>query len=111
LTVKQTHDNLAAIIDGARAQGVAVVVAGMEAPTNLGEDYRSAFRNVFVDLLREFGRGGDVTFVPFLLEGVAGRPDLNQADGIHPNEQGARVVASVVYPQVRSFVVRMAGPR
>jgi len=111
LTVKQTHDNLAAIIEGTRAQGVAVVVAGMEAPTNLGDDYRSAFRNVFVDLLREFGRGGDVRFVPFLLEGVAGRPELNQADGIHPNEQGARVVASVVYPQVRAFVVRIAEPR
>ena len=110
LTVKQTHDNLAAIIDGARAHGVGVVVAGMEAPTNLGEDYRSAFHNVFIDLVREY-RGSGVSFVPFLLEGVAGRPELNQADGIHPNEQGAKLVASVVYPAVKGLVAQIATPR
>jgi acyl-CoA thioesterase-1 len=110
LTVKQTHDNLAAIIDGARANGVDVVVAGMEAPTNLGEDYRTGFRNVFLDLLREYGRSG-VVFVPFLLEGVAGQPELNQPDGIHPNQQGAKIVASVMYPRIKGLVGRIADPR
>ena len=110
LTVKQTHDNLAAIIDGARGQGVAVVVAGMEAPTNLGDDYRTAFHNVFIDLVREY-RGSGVNFVPFLLEGVAGHPELNQADGIHPNQEGANVVASVVYPAVKGLVGQLASPR
>jgi acyl-CoA thioesterase-1 len=110
LTVRQTHDNLAAIVDGARAQGIGVVVAGMEAPTNLGEDYRAAFHNVFVSLVREY-RGAGVVFVPFLLEGVAGHPELNQADGIHPNEEGAKIVASLMYPPIKSLVDRIAEPR
>jgi acyl-CoA thioesterase-1 len=109
LTVRQTHDNLAAIIEGALDRGVAVIVAGMEAPTNLGEDYRTAFHDVFIDLVREYK--GDIAVVPFLLEGVAGNPALNQADGIHPNEAGARVVASVVYPAVKNVVERIAQPR
>jgi acyl-CoA thioesterase-1 len=109
LTTRQTHDNLAAIIDGALARNVAVVVAGMEAPTNLGEDYQSAFHNVFVDLVREYR--GQITMVPFLLEGVAGVPELNQADGIHPNEEGARRVAAVVYPAVKGVVERMTSPQ
>lgn len=109
LSTRQTHDNLAAIIDGALARDVAVVVAGMEAPTNLGEDYQSAFHNVFIDLVREYR--GQITMVPFLLEGVAGVPALNQADGIHPNEEGAQRVAAVVYPALKGVIERMVPPQ
>src|SRR5262245_45469289 len=82
LTTQQTHDNLAQIIDLALGKGMFVLLCGMEAPTNLGSDYRDAFRQVYVSLLREYQ--GRISFVPFLLEGVAGNPALNQADGIHP---------------------------
>jgi acyl-CoA thioesterase-1 len=54
-----------------------VLLCGMEAPTNLGPDYRESFRNVYINLLREYQ--GRISFVPFLLEGVAGNPALNQA--------------------------------
>jgi acyl-CoA thioesterase-1 len=102
LSVAQTRGNLKAIIDAALGNGTEVLLAGMEAPTNYGEDYRNAFRNVFTSLAAEYRRG--VTFVPFLLEGVAGIPQFNQADGIHPNEQGARMIADHLYPALRNMV-------
>ena len=87
--------NLQAIIDRTRARypDVRVVVAGMEAPPNLGSRYTAEFRRLFRDLARE----NDAALIPFLLEGVAGNPDLNQADGIHPTAEGMRVVAANVW--------------
>jgi acyl-CoA thioesterase-1 len=106
LTTKETHDNLLQIIQTARGKGVQVLLAGMEAPTNLGEDYRKNFRDVFTQLLSE-SRG--IAFVPFLLEGVAGNPALNLADGIHPNPAGARVIAQALYPKLRTIVDSLGG--
>lgn len=87
--------NLQAIVDSTRARypEARVVIAGMRAPTNLGPRYTERFRAVFEELARE----NDAALVPFLLEGVALDPALNQADGIHPNEAGARVVAETVW--------------
>jgi acyl-CoA thioesterase-1 len=102
LTVEQTRTNLASIITMARSRGVVVMLCGMEAPTNYGEDYRTAFRGVFQRLALD--HRGDVTFVPFLLEGVAGNPALNQPDGVHPNAEGARVMAAALYPPLRTLV-------
>ena len=59
----------------------------MEAPPNYGPDYTSAFRQTYQDLARQY----DVQLIPFLLQGVAGDSALNQGDGIHPNERGARI--------------------
>jgi acyl-CoA thioesterase-1 len=102
LTAAQTHDNLAAIVDRALERGVAVLLAGMLAPTNLGEDYQLAFRGAFTRLSTEYR--GSISFVPFLLEGVAGDPSLNQEDGIHPNARGARVIAEHLFPELRRLV-------
>jgi acyl-CoA thioesterase-1 len=102
LTPSQTHDNLAAIIAAARSRGVEVLLCGMEAPTNYGDDYRVAFRGVFSRLLSE--HSGDISFVPFLLQGVAGNPSLNQADGMHPNADGARAIAALLYAPLRTMV-------
>jgi acyl-CoA thioesterase I len=107
LTVQQTHDNLAGILDIALGKGVAVLLCGMEGPTNLGTDYRDAFRQVYVNLLREYQ--GRISFVPFLLEGVAGDPALNQADGIHPNQEGSKIIAKMLYPKLRDMVDRAGG--
>ena len=107
LTTTQTHDNIAAIIDAAEAKGLGVVLAGMEAPTNLGQDYQTAFHDVFLQLGMAYK--SRVAFVPFLLEGVAGNPALNQADGIHPNEQGAAAIADLLYPRLRTMVDQMGG--
>jgi acyl-CoA thioesterase-1 len=105
LTVAETHDNLAAIISAILARQAGVLLCGMEAPTNLGEDYRSGFRDIFIQLTREFR--GRIHVLPFLLEGVAGVPALNQADGIHPNAQGAQAVADLVYPRLRAMIDSM----
>ncbi|MFI5177841.1 MAG: arylesterase [Vicinamibacterales bacterium] len=107
LTATQTRDNLAGIVEAADSKGVGVVLVGMEAPTNLGQEYRDAFHNAFVDLVRT--HSGRLVFVPFLLEGVAGNPELNQADGIHPNPQGAAVIAENLYPRLRTLVDQMGG--
>jgi acyl-CoA thioesterase-1 len=87
--------NLQAIIDRTRAQhpDVQVVVAGMEAPPNLGRRYTGEFRALFPAL----ARANNAALIPFLLDGVAGVPELNQADGIHPNAEGARRVAQNVW--------------
>lgn len=105
LTTQQTHDNLAQTIDLALSRGAFVLLCGMEAPTNLGPDYRESFRNVYINLLREYQ--GRISFVPFLLEGVAGDPSLNQADGVHPTADGARKVAQTIYPKLRDLVDRV----
>jgi acyl-CoA thioesterase I len=87
--------DLQAIIDRTRARfaGVRIVIAGMAAPPNLGARYTREFRDLFVALARD----NHAALIPFLLEGVAGRSDLNQADGIHPTEAGARIVADNVW--------------
>jgi acyl-CoA thioesterase-1 len=81
------------------------MLCGMEAPTNLGEDYRTAFRELYFDLLRSYQR--QIVYVPFLLEGVAGKPELNQADGIHPNEAGSKIIADQLFPLLRGMVDRV----
>ena len=107
LTVQQTHDNLAQILDLALGSGVGVLLCGMEGPTNLGTDYRDAFRQVYINLLREYQ--GRIAFVPFLLEGVAGNPALNQPDGVHPTQEGSRIIAQTLYPKLRDLVDRAGG--
>jgi acyl-CoA thioesterase I len=105
LSTTQTHDNLAAIIDAALASGVRVLLAGMEGPTNLGQDYRDAFRNAFSQLGRDYR--GRISYVPFLLEGVAGDPALNQADGIHPNPAGVEAIVARIAPHLEPLIERV----
>ncbi len=93
LAVDEMKQNLAEIIEGAEAYGARVLLTGMEAPPNYGPFYTKAFRNAFGDLADAF----DLAFVPFLLNGVAGQAELNQADGIHPNAEGAGKVADLVW--------------
>lgn len=93
LPVAQLRQNLSQIITRAQQRGVTVILTGMEAPPNYGVAYTSEFRQVFHDLAGEF----DVAFVPFFLEGVAGIPSLNNPDGMHPNSEGAEIVAETVW--------------
>jgi acyl-CoA thioesterase-1 len=102
LPPEEMKRNLGEIIRQARDRHIAVLLAGMEAPTNMGADYQRRFHAVFPALAREY----QTAFLPFLLEGVAGRPELNQRDGIHPTAAGARIVADhlwrVLEPMVRT---------
>lgn len=100
LPVADLAANLEAIVSKAAADGVRVVIAGMEAPPNNGPEYTAAFRAVYPDVARRH----DAALVPFLLDGVAGIEALNQADGIHPNEEGARRVADTVWRTLEPIV-------
>jgi acyl-CoA thioesterase-1 len=92
--------NLGAIIERAQDKGIAVLLAGMEAPPNFGPEYTVSFRQVYRDLARQY----KVTLMPFLLDEVAGVASLNQADGIHPNVEGARIVAEHVWAVLKPMV-------
>lgn len=110
ISPKSMHDNIAGIIDKASAKGVDVLLAGMEAPPNLGQDYATAFRSVFSALQREYP---GIKLMPFLLDGVAGEANLNQADGIHPTVAGQQIIANHLYdvlkPMVDDVVSRSSG--
>jgi acyl-CoA thioesterase-1 len=93
LSVKDMKQNLAQIIEAARAKGVLVILAGMEAPPNYGAEYGASFRQAYRELALQYR----IVFVPFLLDKVAGQAALNQGDGIHPNPQGAAIVADTVW--------------
>jgi acyl-CoA thioesterase-1 len=93
LPAAELQANLSQIIERGQARGMAVILAGMEAPPNYGRDYIVSFHKVFPALAAKY----HVPLIPFLLQGVAGDVTLNQRDGIHPTTAGARIVADNVW--------------
>jgi acyl-CoA thioesterase-1 len=106
LTPSATQSNLQAIIERTRAKYPAaeIVVAGMQMPPNLGTEYREAFQKVFPEVARRH----HAALIPFLLEGVGGKPDLNLPDGIHPTAEGHRIVAETVWSVLQPVLGRLA---
>jgi acyl-CoA thioesterase-1 len=104
LPVDEMKKNLGAIIERAQARHAAVLLAGMEAPPNFGPGYTVSFRQAYRDLAKQY----KVTLLPFLLDKVAGNAGLNQGDGIHPNVEGARIVADNVWTVLRPMVESMS---
>ncbi len=100
---KTTEANLDAIVARLRAQKRGVLIAGMLAPPNLGKDYADAFNAVFPAVAARH----DVTLYPFLLDGVVADPALNQADGIHPNAAGVKVIVERMLPSVLQAIQRL----
>ncbi len=100
-------DNLTEIVRRTRTRypGVRIIVAGMEAPPNMGVAYTGAFRKVFADV----AEAESTELIPFLLEGVAGIPELNQADRIHPTIEGHRRVADNAWPVLERVLDAIAG--
>ncbi|MCB0687028.1 MAG: arylesterase [Saprospiraceae bacterium] len=90
-----TMENLQNIISAVQAKDpqIKIIVAGMKAPPNMGTEYSKSFENIY----KQLSRDNDVPLIPFLLEGVAGIPDLNLADGMHPNEEGQKIVRENVW--------------
>lgn len=109
LDVDSTRANLRAILQRVRAARPAarLLLAQMEAPPNLGDTYTTRFREMFPAVARAEG----ALLVPFLLDGVAGIPDLNQGDGIHPNEAGSRRVADNVWRTLAPELERLTRDR
>ena len=106
-----TEANLQAIIDRVRSANpqVRIVIAGMQAPPNLGDRYTARFQSLFVDLARK----NKAALIPFLLAGVAGNPELNLPDGIHPTAAGQHIVTANIWkilaPLLREMAAEMAG--
>ena len=105
LPVAQMKENLSQIIDKARERSIVIILAGMEAPPNFGQEYATGFRQAF----RDVALNKRVLFIPFLLNNVAGKPELNQADGIHPNQQGTQIVADTVWSVLEPLLDQMSG--
>ncbi len=100
-----TRANLEKIIAKAQAAGVDIVLAGMLAPPNLGAEYKNAFDAVFPEL----AKAHNLLFMPFLLQDVAQKSDLNQADGIHPNGNGVAVIVRNLLPYVTQAMDHVEG--
>ncbi len=100
LEPSETKANLKGIVDRLQKEGVAVLLAGMLAPPNLGRDYGAEFNSLFPAVAKESG----ILFYPFFLEGVAADPTLNQADGIHPNAEGVRDIVARMLPMIEELI-------
>jgi acyl-CoA thioesterase-1 len=107
LTPAQMRANLESILDRLRQRNIPVLLAGMVAPPNLGRDYGQEFAGIFEALARE---RPEVVFYPFLLDGVAGEPALNQPDRIHPTAEGADVIARRMLPFIETLLDRVPAP-
>lgn len=102
LEPKQMYDNLKAILTKLKDKNIAVLLAGMKAPPNMGPEYGAEFEEVYARLAQEF----DVVFYPFLLDGVAADRTLNQDDGVHPTAEGYDVLVRHLLPSVEKLLSR-----
>lgn len=94
LAPAETERNLSAILSRLTKAHIPVLFMGMLAPPNLGPRYGAEFNAIYPSLAKKYG----VAFYPFVLTGVAAKPALNQADGIHPNAEGAKIMAHKILP-------------
>jgi acyl-CoA thioesterase-1 len=99
------RDNLGKMLQKIKAAGARVLILGMVAPPNWGEAYDQAFDRIFPEL----ARAHHAALYPFFLEGVAMKPDLNQPDGLHPNEHGVGVLVDRIGPVVAGLLARRCG--
>ncbi|MFO0994086.1 MAG: arylesterase [Hyphomicrobiales bacterium] len=99
----ETRAALSAILEALKQRNLPVLVAGMLAPRNLGPDYSAAYDPIFSDLANQYG----ALYYPFFLDGVATRPDLNQADGLHPNPAGVDEIVTRITPSVEQLLARV----
>ncbi len=104
LDPRDTEANLRALMQLFADRKLPILLAGMLAPQNLGQDYAATFDAIFPRLAAEF----DAVYYPFLLEGVALDPALNQGDGIHPNAAGVAVIVQRILPSVETLLDRAA---
>lgn len=104
-----TYANLVALIGAVKRQqpDASMLLVQMEAPTNLGRDYTARFHAVYQRAAKETG----VPLLPFLLQGVAGDPRLNQTDGIHPNIEGSRIVANTMWSAMLPLFTELKSSR
>jgi acyl-CoA thioesterase-1 len=96
----ETEKNLENIIQIAKQKNIKIILAGMIAPTTHGISYKKKFDNIYPNLAKKY----NLNLIPFLLEGVALKTELNQDDGIHPNEKGTLIVSDTLTRSIISFI-------
>ena len=98
-----TRTNLDSILKSLKSRGHDVLVAGMMAPPNMGEEYAGEFNGIYPEL----ARGHGAVLYPFFLDGVAARPELNLGDGMHPNARGVDTIVKRILPYVEQLIDRI----
>lgn len=95
MPLSETRSNLQAIIDLVREKSAetTIILAGMQLPSNMGQDYTNEFRRIYAELAEK----NNIKLIPFILKDVGGVAELNQNDGIHPNIEGHKIVANTVW--------------
>ncbi len=98
IPLTETKKNLLAIVDKVQAKypNTKIILAGMQIPPNMGKEYTEEFKAIYPAVAKE----KNIELIPFLLEGVAGNPDLNLPDGIHPTPEGHRIVMETLWPYI-----------
>ncbi len=107
LDPKLTRTALETIVKRLKERHIAVLLAGMIAPRNLGADFARAFDPIYSELAAKY----DLLLYPFFLDGVAADPALNQGDGLHPTAAGVDVIVSRILPKVEELIARAKAPR
>jgi acyl-CoA thioesterase I len=100
---RETEKNLSAILQRLKSKGIPILLLGMKAPRNLGPEYTAEFDSIYPRLAKKYS----TLFYPFVLDGVAMNAKLNQADGIHPNPMGEKIVADRIFPDVLKLVAEV----
>lgn len=102
ISLEETRRNLQEIIDVVKQKNpnTTIILAGMQIPPNMGQDYTSEFKDIFPDLAKK----NKIGLIPFLLEDVAGNPELNQPDGIHPTAEGQKIIANNIWPIIAKTI-------
>ena len=95
-----TKTNLSKIIDAVLDKDIKLLLTGMKAPNSYGSDYQQSFNDIYPNLAEEF----KISFYPFLLEGVALIPELNQSDGKHPNREGIQIISKNLANTIKSII-------
>ena len=102
LALDETNKNLRAILDKVNelSPQAKLIIAGMEAPANMGQDYVSGFKKMYAEIADEY----NAAFIPFLLEGLLGEEDMSIGDGKHPNAEGQKIVRENVWKVLNQFI-------
>jgi acyl-CoA thioesterase-1 len=99
IAITETKSNLLAMVDKVRAKfpETKIILAGMQIPPNMGQEYSNEFKEIYPAVAKE----KNVILIPFLLENVGGIPELNLPDGIHPTEEGHKIVLETIWPHIQ----------
>jgi acyl-CoA thioesterase-1 len=100
ISPQTTKANLEKIIKSVQKKNISILLTGMQAPSSYGQDYQSSFNSIYPQLAKEY----EIFLYPFLLEGVALDPSLNQSDGKHPNEQGTALISKKIAEKIKNIL-------